>query len=48
LIRDDGRYFGLDADGHQAFPNSNYGGPLEFQSPMSARLGMSVDFGAEP
>jgi hypothetical protein len=48
LIRDDVHYVALDAHGNQAFPNPGYGGPLEFQSPMSARLAISVDFGAEP
>jgi hypothetical protein len=48
LIRDDLRYSGLDANGNQAFPNPNYGAPLVFQPPMSARLGLTVDFGAAP
>lgn len=48
LARDDFHFFGLDPDGNQAFPNPNYGQPVVFQPPMSARLGLSVDFGAEP
>jgi hypothetical protein len=47
LIRDDLRYQGRDAEGH-LIPNASYGEPLVSQSPMSARLGLSVDFGAEP
>ena len=48
LARDHFHFFGLDPDGNQAFPNPNYGRPVVFQPPMSARLGLSVDFGAEP
>jgi hypothetical protein len=47
LVRDDQLYFVVDAVGTQV-PNPNYGGPLEFQPPMSARLGLSMDFGAAP
>jgi hypothetical protein len=45
LVRDDVHY---DGDGNPTLPTPNYGGPLVFQSPMSAHLGVSVDLGAEP
>ena len=48
LIRDDLHYGGLDEAGNPVLPNPSYHRPLEFQPPMSARLGVSVDFGAEP
>jgi hypothetical protein len=47
LVRDDQHYFVVDTAGDQA-PNPQYGKPLVFQPPMSARLGLSVDFGAAP
>lgn len=47
LLRDE-HYGGLDDDGNPTLSNPNYGGPLVFQTPMSARLGISMDFGAEP
>ncbi len=35
----------LDANGNPTNPNPAYGRPQLFQPPMSARLGLSVDFG---
>jgi hypothetical protein len=46
--RDDVRYIGLDADGNQAEANPVYNRPEVFQPPMSARLGISLDFGDMP
>jgi hypothetical protein len=46
--RDDVRYIGLDADGNQAAVNPVYNRPEVFQPPMSARLGISLDFGELP
>ncbi len=34
-----------DANGNPTTPNRTYGRPFDFQAPMSARLGLSVDFG---
>jgi hypothetical protein len=48
LIRDDVHYAQFDDAGTPILPNPHYGQPIEFQPPMSARLGMSVDVGAEP
>jgi hypothetical protein len=45
LRRDDARYVALDDSGNQAIPNPGYDRPLAFHPPMSARLGMTVDFG---
>jgi hypothetical protein len=42
---DDVRYLALDADRVPSVPNPSYGRPELFQSPMSARLGVTVDFG---
>jgi hypothetical protein len=39
------RYLDEDQDGNPADPNPNYGTPLLFQPPMSARIGLSVEFG---
>jgi carboxypeptidase family protein/TonB-dependent receptor-like protein len=46
--REDVRYIGLDADGNQAEVNPVYNRPEVFQPPMSARLGISLDFGELP
>jgi hypothetical protein len=46
--RDDVRYVGLDADGNQVDVNPVYNRPEVFQPPMSARLGISLDFGELP
>jgi carboxypeptidase family protein/TonB-dependent receptor-like protein len=48
LIQDDVHYAQFDDAGNPILPNPHYGKPLEFQPPMSARLGLSVGFGAEP
>jgi hypothetical protein len=37
-------YFALDDDGKQADPNPNYLQPVQFQPPMSVRLGMEINF----
>jgi hypothetical protein len=42
---DDLHYLALDADRTPSLPNPNYGRPEVFQSPMSARLGVTLDFG---
>ena len=42
---DDVHYLALDADRIPSVPNPTYGRPEVFQSPMSARLGVTVDFG---
>jgi hypothetical protein len=38
-------YLGQDPVGNPAEPNPFYGRPLLFQPPMSARIGLSLDFG---
>jgi hypothetical protein len=38
-------YLEVEADGTPTTPNPLYGRPLLFQVPMSARVGMSVEFG---
>ena len=43
--RDDVHYLALDEDRIPSVPNPTYGRPDVFQSPMSARLGVAVDFG---
>ena len=45
---DDVHYLAVDDAGRQTSPNPTYGRPVVFQPPMSARLGVSLDFGAEP
>lgn len=45
LRRDDARYVALDDSGNQAILNPGYDRPLAFHPPMSARLGMTLDFG---
>jgi hypothetical protein len=45
---DDVHYFAVDDAGRQTNPNPTYGRPVVFQPPMSARVGVSLDFGAEP
>jgi hypothetical protein len=42
---DDVHYLSLDESGNQATPNPTYGRPSVFQPPMSARIGLSLDFG---
>jgi hypothetical protein len=42
---DDVRYLALDGNRIPSVPNPNYGRAEVFQSPMSARLGVTVDFG---
>ena len=37
-------YFTQDANGNWTSPNSTYGEPIQFQPPMSVRLGMEVNF----
>jgi carboxypeptidase family protein/TonB-dependent receptor-like protein len=46
VLFNDLRYLMTDAEGNPTTPNPVYGRPLVFQPPMSARLGLSVDFGA--
>lgn len=41
---DETHYFDADDSGNQLTPNPNYGLPIAFQPPMSARLGMEVNF----
>jgi hypothetical protein len=41
---DETHYFYADDSGNQLGPNPNYGLPIAFQPPMSARLGMEVIF----
>jgi hypothetical protein len=36
---------GEDENGNPTAPNSNFGLPLRFQPPVSARIGLSLDFG---
>jgi hypothetical protein len=38
-------YLEVDANGSPITPNPTYGRPQLFQPPMSARLGLSLDFG---
>jgi hypothetical protein len=45
LRLDDVHYLAVDADRIPSLPNPTYGRPEVFQSPMSARLGVTVDFG---
>jgi hypothetical protein len=35
----------VDSDGNPTTPNPFYGRPLLIQPPMSARIGLSLDFG---
>ena len=42
---DDVHYLAIDADRIPSVPNPTYGRPDVFQPPMSARLGVTVDFG---
>jgi hypothetical protein len=42
---DDVRYLALDENRIPSVPNPTYGRPELFQSPLSARLGVTVDFG---
>jgi hypothetical protein len=44
VVMDEVKYFSLDENGNQADPNPNYGKPKVYQSPMSVRLGMEVNF----
>jgi hypothetical protein len=46
--RDDVHFIGLDENGAQAVVNPVYNRPEVFQPPMSARLGISLDFGELP
>jgi hypothetical protein len=46
VLYDDVHYFSVDV-ADQTDLNPGYGRPLAFQPPMSARLGVSLDFGAE-
>jgi hypothetical protein len=48
IAYDDVHYLAVDDAGQQASLNPAYGRPIVFQPPMSARLGLSLDFGAEP
>ncbi len=41
---DQQHYWTADANGNQLDPNTNYGAPIQFQPPMSVRLGMEVNF----
>jgi hypothetical protein len=41
---DQTHYWALDQDGKQIDPNSNYLQAIQFQAPMSVRLGMEVNF----
>jgi hypothetical protein len=43
---DELHFLGQDANGNPTTPNPTYGRPQVFQPPMSARLGLSVDWGA--
>jgi hypothetical protein len=45
LRHDDLHFLALDASGNQTLPNPHYNQPRSFAPPMSARLGLSVDFG---
>jgi hypothetical protein len=42
---DEVHYLEVDAAGNPTTPNPDYGQPLVFQEPMSARIGLSLDFG---
>ena len=44
VVFDQIKYFGLDQNGNQTDPNPNYGKPTVYQSPMSLRLGLEVNF----
>jgi hypothetical protein len=44
VVFDEIKYFGLDQNGNQTDPNPNYGTPTVYQSPMSVRLGLEVNF----
>lgn len=41
------RYLAVDQQGNQIFPNPNFGSVLRYQPPMTARLGVSIDWGAQ-
>jgi hypothetical protein len=45
---DDVHYLALDSAGNQTTINPGYNRGLNFQPPMSARLGLTLDFGAGP
>lgn len=45
LLLDDVRYLAIDAERVPSLPNPTYGRPHFFQPPVSARLGVSIDFG---
>jgi hypothetical protein len=48
LRNDDVHFLALDANGNQTLVNPNYNQPRSFAPPMSARLGITVDFGKAP
>jgi hypothetical protein len=48
IREDDVHYLALDAAGNQTTVNPGYNHGLNFQPPMSARLGLTLDFGATP
>jgi hypothetical protein len=48
LRRDDVHYLALDTGGNQTTVNPGYNRGLNFQPPMSARLGITVEFGEQP
>ena len=45
---DDVQYLALDSAGNQTTVNPGYNRGLNFQPPMSARLGLTLDFGGAP
>jgi hypothetical protein len=48
IKQDDVHYLGLDANGNQGLVNPGFNRGLLFQPPMSARLGVTLDFGEMP
>ena len=44
VVFDEIKYYSLDENGNQTDPNPNYGKPTVYQSPMSVRLGLEVNF----
>jgi hypothetical protein len=48
LRHDDVRFLTVDANGSQSLVNPTYNHPRDFAPPMSARLGITVDFGGPP
>lgn len=48
IRRDDVHYLAVDAEGNQTTINPGYNRGLNFQPPMSARLGLTLDFGGAP